>query len=94
MNIFNKIVEAEHVNDARLGMPATDIGHFNRRMTLMAAMRGGNGFGIPKKSIAKRADGKTRGDVKREMRAAANTKVNEDRAPEFMHSAARRRAAA
>lgn len=94
MNIFNKIVEAEHANDARLGMPATDIGHFNRRMALMAAMRGGNGFGTPKKAIATRADGRTRGDVKRELRTAANAKVNEDRAPEFMHSAARRRVAA
>lgn len=94
MNIFNKIVAAEHANDALLGMPATDTGHFNRRMTLMAAMRGGNGFGMPKKAIAKRADGKTRGDVKRELRAAANAKVSEDRAPEFMHSAARRRMAA
>jgi hypothetical protein len=94
MNIFDKIVDAEHANDARLGMPATDSGHFDRRMNLMAAIRGGKGFRHPPKATAVRATGKTRGEMKRELRAAANAKVSEDRAPEFMHSAARRMPAA
>ena len=43
--------------------------------------------------VACSANGKTRGEMKREARAAANAKVSENRAPQFMHSAARRIAA-
>lgn len=94
MTIFDKLVGAERANDAGLGMPATDDGHFHRRMVLMAAMRGGKGFPTPKAGVTARANGMTRGEMKRAARAAANAKVNETRAPEYMHSAARRRAAA
>jgi len=90
MSIFNKIIEAEHADDYRLGMPAKDAAHFLRCMTAMDNMRGGNGFIKPQKELRKDAQGLTRGDRKRALRAATNEKVSEMRAPEFMHSAARR----
>jgi len=93
MSIFNKIIEAEHADDYRLGIPAKDAAHFLRRMTAMDNMRGGNGFIKPPKELRKDAQGMTRGERKRVLRAATNAKVSENRDPEFMHSVARRRAA-
>ena len=93
-NAFQKVIEAEHENDYRLGMPATSQVHFDRRMNAMSQMTGGNGFPTPAKATRVFADGTTRGDRKRKDRAATNARVSENRDPQFMHSAARARLAA
>lgn len=94
MKAFDAVVAREHENDTKLGMPSTDAGHFHRRMAVMEQMTGGNGFGKLPKEPRKDAQGMTRGDRKRALRAATNAKVSEIRDPQFMHSAARRRLAA
>ncbi|MEZ2132514.1 MULTISPECIES: hypothetical protein [unclassified Sinorhizobium] len=91
MNIFNEIVAEEYANDTKLGMPSTDAAHHSRRMNVMSKMTGGNGFRIPAKQPAPRANGKTRGEMKREARERANAAVNEARELRFLHSAARKR---
>ena len=93
-NVFEKLAKREHENDTKLGMPSTDPAHFDRRMHLMSVLTGGKGFINQPKETRRFADGKTRGDSKRAARDAANAKVSENRLPIFMHSAARRRAAA
>ncbi len=90
MNIFKRIVAKEHETDTRLGMPLYDVAH-KRRLDAMSRMTGGNGFPTPAKDPRKDAQGRTRGERKRALRAATMAKVSEDRAPQFMHSAARRR---
>lgn len=90
MNIFEKIVFGEHARAARLGAPSADVGEFLRRWQAMAAMNP-KGFRTPPKEPRERRDGKTRGDLKREARARANLSVSENRPPEFLHSAARKR---
>lgn len=91
-NAIQRVIEAEHENDYRLGMPSTSQVHFDRRMNAMSQMTGGNGFGTPKKSVRTFADGTTRGDRKKKARAASAARVSEHRDPQFMHSAARIRA--
>ncbi|AYM05698.1 hypothetical protein [Agrobacterium tumefaciens] len=93
-NVFEKLAQREHENDTKLGLPSTDCAHFDRRMHLMSSLTGGNGWSKMPKETRKFADGTTRGDRKRALRAAANAKVSEERLPMFMHSAARRRALA
>ncbi|MBO0129135.1 hypothetical protein [Agrobacterium burrii] len=93
-NVFEKLAQREHENDTKLGMPSTDAAHFDRRMHLMSSITGGNGWSKLPKEPRKFADGTTRGVRKRAARAAANSKVSENRLPIYMHSAARRRAAA
>ena len=88
-NAFQKVIEAEHKNDYRLGMPAASQVHYDRRLNAMSQMTGGNGFPTPAKSIRVFADGTTRGDRKRKARADANARVSEMRDEQFMHSAAR-----
>lgn len=91
-NIFNEIVADYHADDFKLGMPSKDAGHFSRRMTVMERMTGGNGFRKPAKEPALRGTtGKTRGQLKREAREAANAKVSESSEYLHLHSAARRR---
>ena len=90
MNIFTKLVAAEHALDTVLGVPAPDDAARLRRLNAMSAMTGGNGFRMPAKATRKIADGTTRGQRKRAARAVAMAKVSEARSPEFMHSAARR----
>ncbi|NTG85824.1 hypothetical protein G6L15_06630 [Agrobacterium rhizogenes] len=90
-NIFNKIVADEYGNDTKLGMPATDIGHYQRRLDLMSRITGGRGFRVPTKEPATRGTtGKTRGQLKREARERANANVSEYRDRRFMHASARR----
>lgn len=91
MNIFNKIVAAEHAGDTRLGAPSADKTARLRRLHVMSTMTGGNGFTMPAKSVRTFSDGTTRGQRKRAARSAAMARVSELREPEFMHSAARRR---
>ncbi|MBY3543626.1 hypothetical protein HFN71_28495 [Rhizobium laguerreae] len=93
MNIFDKAVADEYANDTKLGMPSTDEGHFARRLALMERITGGKGFRTQPKLPAVRANGKTRGEMKRGARERANAKVSESRHPEFMHSSARQRVA-
>lgn len=92
MNAFQKVLEREHADDTRLGMPSRDAAHMLRRATIMASMTGNRGFRLQTKEPRTDAQGLTRGDRKRKARAAAMAKVSESRAPEFMHSAAKRRA--
>lgn len=91
MEIFKKVLEREHANDTKLGMPLSGTAH-KRRLDTLARMTGGNGFRTPPKEPRKDAQGRTRGDRKRLIRAAAMARVSEGRAPEYMHSAARMRA--
>lgn len=93
-NIFTDLANREHENDSKLGMPSTSYEHHIRRKTLMERLAGGNGWGKPKKDVRKFADGTTRGQRKRALRAVFDAKVSEDRPHIYMHSAARRRALA
>lgn len=90
-NVFTTLANREHENDTKLGMPSTDLAHFHRRMHLMSTLRGGKGFGQSPKGLKRDAQGLTRGDRKRLRRQVVNERVSEDRQPQFMHSAARRR---
>lgn len=89
---FQKVLEKEHANDSKLGMPSTSYEHHIRRLTLMEKLAGGKGWRIPAKDVRKFADGTTRGQRKRALRAVFDAKVSEMRPYLFMHSAARRRA--
>lgn len=89
MNIFTKIALNERGNDTKLGMPATDPGHHQRRLDLMSRATGGKGFRVPAKEPTTRGNsGKTRGQMKREARDLANAKVSEYRDRKFRHSSA------
>lgn len=90
MKAFLKVLNDEYGADTKLGSPAVNI---DRRRETLAAMTGGRGFRNPPKEPAVDAQGRTRGDRRREARSVAMAKVSESRSPEFMHSAARRRAA-
>lgn len=92
MNAFDKVLAAEYGDDTRLGMPAKDSAHGLRRLAAMERMTGGNGFRAPATKPREDAQGLTRGQRKRKARAAAMERVTENRAPEYMHSAARMRA--
>lgn len=89
---FNKVLQTEYGDDTRLGMPAKDSAHRLRRLAAMERMTGGNGFRIPAIKPRTDADGLTRGQRKRKARVIAMERVTENRAPEYMHSAARMRA--
>lgn len=91
---FQKVLDKEHENDSKLGMPATSYEHHVRRKTLMERLAGGKGWRVPKKDVRKFADGTTRGQRKRALRAVFDAKVSEERTHIYMHSAARRRAMA
>lgn len=88
---FQRVLTKEHAIDTVLGVPAPDDAARLRRINAMSAMTSGNGFRTPPKAIRKFADSTTRGQRKRAASAVAMAKVSEARAPEFMHSAARRR---
>lgn len=70
MTIFDKIAAREHVNDYRLGMPAANAAHFDRRMTAMAQLTNQKGFRQYPKAPKRDAQGLTRGD-RRFLRHAA-----------------------
>ncbi|MEV4606154.1 hypothetical protein MRBLMR1_001094 [Neorhizobium sp. LMR1-1-1.1] len=90
-NIFTDLANREHENDSKLGMPSTSYEHRVRRKTLMEKLAGGKGWRNPKKELRKFANGTTRGQRKRALRAVFDAKVSEDRPYLFMHSAARAR---
>lgn len=90
MNVFNKVLAAEAEAATRLGNPSDNAAAFHRRMNAMATMTGTHGFRVPPLEPRKDAQGLTRGDRKRASRALAASKVTEARAPQFMHSHARR----
>lgn len=89
MNIFNALVAKEHANDFVVGVG--DRITRDRRFAALAEMTGGRGFGTPPKQPRRDSQGLTRGDRKRLARLRANAAVSEQRQPQFMHSAARRR---
>lgn len=91
-NIFTDLANREHENDSKLGIPSTSYEHFVRRRTLMERLSGGKGWRSPAKDVRKFADGSTRGQRKRALRAVFDAKVSEERPHIYMHSAARRRA--
>jgi hypothetical protein len=88
LNIFEKLAADYHANDFKLGMPSTDEGHRVRRLTVMEKLTGGRGFRQPAKEPAVRANGKTRGEMKREARERANANVSEFRERQFRHASA------
>ncbi|QCM10310.1 hypothetical protein CFBP6625_08090 [Agrobacterium tumefaciens] len=71
-NVFDKLAQREHENDTKLGMPSTDVAHFDRRMHLMSSITGGNGWSKLPKEPRKFSDGTTRGDRKRGSRRGAD----------------------
>lgn len=71
MTIFSEIAAREHANDCRLGMPAANSAHFDRRMTAMAQMTNQKGFRLYPKQPKRDAQGLTRGDRRRLRHAAA-----------------------
>lgn len=89
MNVFNKILQNEAVAATSLGNPSADYAAHRRRMNAMATMTGTRGFSVPPMEPRKDAQGFTRGDRKRAIRAATADKVSEYRAPEFRHSSAK-----
>lgn len=79
MNIFNKILADEHQDDTRLGFPARDKAHYDRRMNAMARLTGGRGFTTPKQEPKTHPTfGTTRGERKRQ-RAEEARRVEIDR---------------
>ncbi|SFB52629.1 hypothetical protein SAMN03159496_04673 [Rhizobium sp. NFR07] len=88
---FQKVLDKEHENDSKLGMPSTSLEHHVRRLTLMERLAGGKGWRDPKKEPRRDAQGLTRGQRKRALRETTNAKVSESRPYLFMHSAARAR---
>lgn len=90
MNAFNKVLAAEAEAATRLGNPSDNSASFHRRMNAMATMTRTHGFRVPPMEPRKDAQVLTRGDRKRAARAIAASKVTEARAPQFMHSHARR----
>lgn len=90
-NIFTDLANREHENDSKLGMPSTSYEHHVRRKTLMEKLAGGKGWRVPPKDVRKFADGTTRGQRKRALRAVFDAKVSESRPFLFLHSAARAR---
>lgn len=72
MNIFNRIINDEYDADRRLGN--RNIGSPTRRMEIMARMNP-NGFRTPAQEPRVVRDGKTRGELKRERRAAMRDAV-------------------
>lgn len=88
---FQKVLDKEHENDSKLGMPSTSLEHHVRRLTLMERLAGGKGWRTPAREPKRNAQGLTRGQRKRELREATNAKVSESRPYLFMHSAARAR---
>ncbi|WP_306049275.1 hypothetical protein [Oceaniradius stylonematis] len=85
MNSFNRILRRDAEADFRLGTPSKDEAARDRRLTAMASLNP-SGFRQHKNEPRKDAQGKTRGDRKREGRARANAKVSEERDEQFMHS--------
>lgn len=68
MNVFNKILVAEHAGDALLGSPATSLEQLERRLTAFRNMTGGKGFRDLPAEPVKNAAGLTRGERKRAAR--------------------------
>lgn len=91
MNVFTKLANDELAEAARLGSPAKDATARERRKDVMSRATGGKGFRTPAKEPKVAADGTSRGQRKRALRAATAAKVSEVRDPQFMHSSARRR---
>jgi hypothetical protein len=89
---FQKVLAAEYGSDTKLGMPARDEAHGLRRLAAMKRMTDGNGFRVPATKPRRDAQGLTRGQRRRAAYAVAMAKVSEERAPEYMHGAARVRA--
>lgn len=73
-NIFNRVVEREHVTDTMLGMPLFGVAR-QRRLDVMSRMTGGNGFPTPAKELRTDSQGLTRGQRKRALRASAMDKA-------------------
>lgn len=73
MNIFNQILIDESAQANRLGCPLYGDANL-RRAQRMYEMTGGKGFRVYPGEPGKDAQGKTRGQRKREARAAANLK--------------------
>lgn len=70
MNIFNRILFRDHRQSLRIGNPlGRDSGPFLARMNSLAMLREGRGFRTPPKQPAVDAQGMTRGDRKRALRA-------------------------
>lgn len=86
MNIFDELVLKENANDVRIGRPFDNQAHLLRTMNAMSLMTGGNGFRVPPKQPKADAQGMTRGDRKRKMRAETMLLVSETRPEKFLHS--------
>lgn len=75
MNIFEKLVAAEHSKDTHLGCMSDDSAHQRRRLHAMATMTGMRGFRVPPlEPYVTPSLGTTRGQRKRARRAEANAK--------------------
>lgn len=71
MNIFNRILNREFRQSVTLGNPlGRDSGPFLARMNQLATMRNNRGFRTPPLEPRKDAQGLTRGERKRVLRAA------------------------
>ena len=73
-NAFNRVVEREHATDTMLAMPLDGVAR-QRRLDVMSRMTGGNGFPVPAKELRTDSQGRTRGERKRALRAAAMDKA-------------------
>lgn len=71
MNIFDRIINDQSKPETTLGNPLQEPMSIARRLNFFSAIRNGNGFRIPKKSVAKDAQGRTRGKRKRIRHALA-----------------------
>lgn len=84
MNIFDKMVSRDWDAARRLGCPAATEAERLRRVEAMAAMNP-SGFRTPAKQPRRDAQGKTRGDRKREARTRTNAKIKAEQSRAAKH---------
>jgi hypothetical protein len=69
MSIFNRIVRKERAGEETLGNPLPTWEGAERRLNYFSILRNGKGFRTPKTNPRTDAQGKTRGERKRALRA-------------------------
>lgn len=68
LHIFDVMALSEHIDDHLLGYRPRSKEAMDRKLSHFAALRDGKGFRTPKKEPRVYANGKTRGQMKRELR--------------------------
>lgn len=83
LHIFDVMALAEHIDDHLLGYPPRSKEAMERKISHFASLTGGKGFRTPKKEPRVYANGKTRGEMKREARFETNQRIIDQRGAVF-----------